>query len=257
MTGVGFSRTALLLGNEAMQRIQSAKVIIFGIGGVGSWAADALVRSGVQHLTIVDSDVVSPTNINRQLMATTLTVGRPKVEALREHLLTINPEAEIIPIRKAYRDDSADEFNLGKYGYVLDCIDSRHNKMLLIRRACESGATLFSSMGAALKLDPTRVRVAEFRDVYNDPFARILRKSLRREGHMPERKFLCVYSDEIGDNAGEAEEIGPGSEWDASKAKINGSIMPVTATFGLTLASLVIRDLAKREPTSPLSDNSL
>ena len=240
-----FSRTALLLGEEAMMRIQAAKVIIFGVGGVGSWCAEALVRSGIRHLTVVDSDVVSPSNINRQLMATTLTIGRPKVEALRDHLLTVNPEAGIIPIRKAYRDDSADSFDLGAYDYVIDCIDSRHNKMLLIRRACESSATLFSSMGAALKIDPTRVRVAEFRDVYNDPFARILRKSLRREGHMPERKFLCVYSDELLENAGNAPETASGSEWDTAKAQINGSMMPVTAAFGLTLASLVIKDLSR------------
>ena len=171
-------RARRLMGDEAMERIAKARVILFGVGGVGSWCAESLVRTGIRRLTIVDSDRVAPSNINRQLMATTETVGRVKVEALKERLLTINPYAEITAIEKIFTEATASEFQLEEYDFVIDAIDSLSDKMLLIEMACRTRAKLFSSMGAALKMDPTRIRVAEFWDVKGDPLARMLRKRL-------------------------------------------------------------------------------
>ncbi len=142
-------RTQLLLGDTAMDRIGQARVIIFGVGGVGSWCAESLVRSGVRHLTIVDSDRVCITNINRQLMATVETVGQVKVEALRARLLTINPTAEIEARQEIFSEETADRFDLGSYDYIIDAIDSLKDKVLLIEMACRTEACFFSSMGAA------------------------------------------------------------------------------------------------------------
>ena len=130
-----FNRTELLLGNETMERIRSKRVIIFGVGGVGSWCAECLVREGIEHLTLVDSDVVCITNCNRQLMATTKTIGQPKVEALRTRLFEINPEADIIALQKSYSEETANDFCLETYDYVIDAIDSLKDKISLIIKA--------------------------------------------------------------------------------------------------------------------------
>lgn len=257
------NRARLLLGDETMERIDRVRVIVFGIGGVGSWCAESLVRSGVRHLTIVDSDRVCITNINRQLMATTRTVGQVKVEALKEHLLTINPTAEIDARQQIFTAETAESFNIGDYDYIIDAIDSLKDKVLLIEMACRTKAKFFSSMGAALKIDPTRVKVAEFWRVEGCPLARALRQRFKRLKRCPERKFLCVYSDELLENKGSdttcgtekcmcpKATTGPGSaallnhEWCSSKAQINGSLMHITAMFGLTIAGLVLKDIAK------------
>jgi tRNA A37 threonylcarbamoyladenosine dehydratase len=145
-----FRRSELLLGSEAMARIARKRVIIFGVGGVGSWCAESLVRSGIHQLTIVDADSVSVTNINRQLMATTKTVGQVKVDALKERLLSINPEAEITALQQVFTEETAEEFHLEDYDYIIDAIDSLKDKVALILSACKTNAKLFSSMGAAL-----------------------------------------------------------------------------------------------------------
>ena len=137
-----------------MENVSKVKIILFGVGGVGGWCAEALIRSGVRHLTIVDADCVAESNINRQIMATTLTVGRPKVEVLRQRLLEINPEAEITALQKLYCEENADEFRLDDYDYVIDAIDSLKDKISLILRASERKGRLFSSMGAALWPQP-------------------------------------------------------------------------------------------------------
>lgn len=219
-----FSRTALLFGEAGVERLRSLRVIIFGVGGVGSWCAESLVRTGVGHLTMVDCDVVCDSNINRQLMATTRTVGRPKVEVMRERLLEINPEADITARQEVFSAETAGNFDLDAYDYVIDAIDSLRDKALLILRACESKACLFSSMGAARKLDPQRVKVTEFWKVEGDPLARTLRKRFKHEGVFPARKFQCVYSDE------------------RPTGEVGGTAAHVTAVFGLTLASRVIQD---------------
>ena len=236
-TKVMFQRAERLLGREAMERLGQQRVIIFGVGGVGSWCAESLVRTGIRHLTMVDFDRVSPTNINRQLMATTATVGQMKVEELRRRLLDINPEADIRAVTTPFNEETADSFELGSYDYVIDAIDSLADKARLILMTCETEARLFSSMGAALKCDPLRIRVAEFWKVEGDPLARALRRRFKHAGQFPQRKFQCVYSDELIPNRDEE------AAADIAVERGNGSLVHITAIFGFTLGSLVIRDV--------------
>ena len=224
-----FCRSELLLGSEAMSRIAEKRVIVFGVGGVGSWCAESLVRSGIKHLTIVDSDSVCVSNINRQLMATTKTVGQVKVDVLQERLLTINPAAEITALHQFFTAETADSFQLETYDYIIDAIDSLKDKALLILMATRTKAQFFSSMGAALKLDPTHIKVAEFWKIQGDPLARTLRKRFKHDGQYPERKFQCVYSDELIESQGTGK----------------GSLVHITAIFGFMLASLVVQDAVK------------
>jgi len=238
-----FRRAELLLGDEAMGRIAEKRVIIFGVGGVGSWCAESLIRSGIRRLTIVDSDRVSITNINRQLMATTKTVGQVKVDALKERLLTINPSAEITALQQVFTAESVSKFCLEEYDYVIDAIDSLKDKALLIlmatslppNRGDRGGTKFFSSMGAALKLDPTRIRIAEFWKVTGDPLARALRNRFKREKVFPKRKFQCVYSDELLENKMPVDPDDKG----------NGTIAHITAIFGFMLAGMVLQDAVK------------
>ena len=231
-----------LVGPLALEAFASVRVLLFGLGGVGSWCAEALVRSGVTRLTLVDSDRVNPSNVNRQLMALPATVGEPKTEALRKRLLSICPEAEINFVTEAFTDETAERFELGRYDYIVDAIDSLKDKAALIRHACATDAVFFSSLGAALKLDPTRVRVAPFAAVRGCPLGSALRKKMRREGTFPDKSFLCVYSDEVLPNLGVCDD----AEVDSRKAVINGSCVAVTGTFGFTLAGLVLQDLYGR-----------
>lgn len=247
-----FSRTSLLLGADVMQRLRDTRVIVFGVGGVGSWCAEALVRSGVGHLTMVDADTVAASNINRQVLATTATVGCVKVEVMRRRLLDIAPSADIRAVYSFYDDATAPDFALDDFDYVIDAIDSLRSKILLIRRAAASRATLFSSMGAARKTDPRRVDVAEFWKVHGCPLAACLRKAMR-QGERPARKFMCVFSDELVPNAGQpsaADNVArvhcADGERDTGKVHANGALVTVTATFGLTLASLVLDDVTRK-----------
>jgi tRNA A37 threonylcarbamoyladenosine dehydratase len=232
-----FRRNELLLGSETMERIAQKRVIIFGVGGVGSWCAESLVRSGISRLTIVDSDCVSVTNINRQLMATTKTVGQVKVDALKERLLSINPKAEITALQQVFSEETAESFQLDTYDYIIDAIDSLKDKATLILQACQQHAKLFSSMGAALKLDPTRIKVTEFWKVKGDPLARALRNRFKKDKTFPKRKFLCIYSDELLKNQMPVDPEDRG----------NGSIVHITAIFGLMLAGLVIQDITNQK----------
>ena len=238
-----FNRAELLLGAGVMARLASVRVILFGVGGVGSWCAEGLVRSGVTHLTIVDADCVAPSNINRQRMATVSTVGRPKVEVLREMLLDINPSASIETIQARFTEASAPDFSLDSYDYILDAIDALKDKASLILHATATPATFFSSMGAACKIDPTKVRVASFWDVRGCPLGAMLRKKLRKAGTLPAKDFLCVYDEELLPNRGADTALPEELKFD--KVAHNGSLVTVTATFGLTLASLLLQDLAK------------
>ena len=237
-----FHRAALLLGDDAMEHIGRQRVIIFGVGGVGSWCAEGLVRSGVRQLTIVDSDCVCASNINRQLMATTANIGHPKVEVLRERLLAINPSAEVVALQKVFCEGTADEFRLDDYDFIIDAIDSLKDKALLILMATATQAHFFSSMGAALKMDPSRIRVTEFWKVTGDPLARALRHRFKRNHCFPQRKFKCVYSDELLKNR----DVATGEEG----TRVNGSLVHITAIFGLTLASMVIREISSM-PLAP------
>lgn len=227
-----FSRVELLLGAEALERLRNLRVIVFGVGGVGSWCAEALVRTGVGSLTLVDMDCVAPSNVNRQMPATTATIGQPKVDAMRRRLLEINPDAQIMARCERFTADTADSFNLGDYDWIVDAIDSVADKAELILRATSLGPStrLVSSMGAARKTDPLRVRVDEFTKVRGCPLAAALRSRFKRIGRYPRRKFRCVYSDEVLP----APPSGP-----------NGSLMQITAVWGLVLASQIINTTTK------------
>ena len=258
-----FNRLTLLLGTETMDVVARQRVIIFGVGGVGSWCAESLVRSGIRHLTLVDSDCVCITNINRQLQATTRTVGKVKVEVLKERLLDINPKAEINAIQEIYSAENAASFQLDTYDYIIDAIDSLKDKVHLILQATRCKGKFFSAMGAALKMDPTKVQVAEFWQVQGCPLARAIRKRFKRDGTFPQRKFLCVYSKELLSNKGPASAcgttacmcpkfpVGEGTsklanhEWCSSKAQINGTTAHITAIFGFTIAGLVMQDICQ------------
>ena len=257
-----FKRTELLLGNDLMAKIGNARVIIFGVGGVGSWCAESLIRSGIKYLTVVDSDRICLTNINRQLMATMQTVGQVKVEALKKRLLEINPKAEITAIQQIYSESAAGTFQIGSYDYIIDAIDSLTNKAHLIREACKTDAVFFSSMGAALKMDPLKIQVSEFWKVKGCPLAAALRRKFKKS-EKPARKFQCVYSEELLQNRGASSSCGtenclcpkskeaPGNpdlanhEWCSTKARINGTVAHTTAIFGFTLAGLVIQSIQK------------
>lgn len=234
--GSTFGRTELLIGSDAMRRISGKRVILFGVGGVGSWCAEALIRSGFRHLTMVDFDRVNQSNINRQLPATQATIGQPKVEVMRKRLLEINPDADIVAREEMYTAETAGTYNLEEYDYVIDAIDSVADKALLICRACDAaaaGTRLFSSMGAALKTDPSRIAVAEFWKVRGCRLAAALRHRFKRSGQFPGHRFKCVYSDELVPNS---------IQQPQSRKPVNGTLMHITAIFGLTLASLVIDD---------------
>ena len=240
-----FNRAELLLGADGMERLASVRVILFGVGGVGSWCAEGLIRSGVTHLTLVDADRVAPSNINRQRMATVDTVGLSKVDALRDQLLAINPEADIRTIHARFTDDTAASFELASYDYIIDAIDALKDKAALILHATATPATFFSSMGAACKVDPTRIRVASFWDVRGCPLGSMLRKKLRKANTLPAKDFLCVYDDELLPNLGTPTALPEELKFD--KVSHNGSLAHITAIFGFTLSGLVIKHIYNQD----------
>jgi len=206
-----------------MARLKAAHVLVVGVGGVGSWCAEALVRSGLGAITLVDDDVVAESNLNRQCPATVAALGRAKVEAMRERLLAIVPAAVVTAVRARY-PVAASDFDLGRYDFAVDAIDSVKSKAELVLAASEAGVPLVSSMGAALRLDPTRVRVTRFEKVEGDGLARALRRRFKELGRFPMHKFDCVWSDEPPLSRPE-----------------RGSLMTVTAAFGMALASRVLK----------------
>lgn len=235
-TAETLQRTRLLVGDEAMDRLAATRVILFGVGGVGSWCAEALVRTGVGHLTIVDFDDVALSNVNRQLPATTRTVGRKKVDVMRERLLAINPEADIRALARRYTPQDAGQFALADHDYVIDAIDSVPDKAhLLLTASATEGVTVFAAMGAARKTDIRRIEVAEFWKVRGCPLARALRNHFKATGQRPARPVRCVYSEERADNLGSCED-----------STHNGTLAHAVGAFGLMLAQLVIDDVRSR-----------
>lgn len=225
-----FSRSEALLGAETMSRLAQKRIILFGVGGVGSWCAESLVRTGLTHLTIVDDDTVQPSNINRQLPATRETLGQLKVEVLRERLFSINPDAEITAITERYTETSNIKSRLSTFDIVIDAIDSVNDKADLLIAATQAGCKVYSSMGAALRLDPACIRVSAFDRVTGDSLARALRQRFKKIGQWPVHAIRCVWS---GEQPVHRSDMG---------SLPKGSLMPVTATFGCALASLVIKD---------------
>ena len=246
-----FSRTELLLGEVAMERLKQSKVAIFGVGGVGSWAAEALVRSGVGRFVLVDDDRICLTNLNRQLHATRSTVGQVKVEAMKARMLEINPAAHIHLHQRFYGPGLADELIEPDCDYIIDCIDTVTCKLDLVIEAGKRGIPIISCMGAGNKLDPTRFEVADISKTTMCPLARTMRKELRKRGV---RTLKVVYSREEviapilseGASCVNACICPKGTERSCTtRRQIPGSIAFVPAVAGLILAGEVIKDLVK------------
>lgn len=245
-----FSRTQLLLGEEAMDKLKNATVAVFGIGGVGSYAAEALARSGVGKLELFDDDKVCLTNINRQLIATRKTIGKQKIEVMRDRILEINPNAEVVLHQCFYTSENADEFDFTKYTYIIDAIDTVSSKLELIVRAEKAGVPVISCMGAGNKLDPTRFEVADIYSTSVCPLARVMRKELKVRGI---KQLKVVYSKEPPITPLEDMSIScrahcvcpPGTQRKCTiRRAIPGSISFVPSVAGLILAGEVIKDIA-------------
>ena len=238
-----FSRTRMLLGDDAMARLAAARVAVFGVGGVGGYVVEALARSGVGALELIDDDTVSLTNINRQIIALHSTVGMPKVDAARARVLDICPQTQVIAHRAFFTPETAAQFDFTQYSYVVDAIDTVSGKIELAVRAHAAGVPILSCMGAGNKLDPTAFEVTDISKTSVDPLARVMRRELRRRGI---EHLTVVYSKEP------ARTPLPAPDVEAEKGKrrsVPASNAFVPAVAGLIAASKVIRDLAECENT--------
>ncbi|MCK4502362.1 MAG: tRNA threonylcarbamoyladenosine dehydratase [Desulfuromonadales bacterium] len=228
-----FNRLQLLTGSAGLERLQNASVAVFGIGGVGGYAVEALVRGGVGKLTLVDPDNICVTNINRQIQALDDTIGQAKVVVMAKRCRAINPAVEIVVENRSYRADTSDELLLPRFDYVLDCIDNITDKLHLLQRCHELGLPIISSMGAANKLDPTQIAVADIAATKKCRLARTIRKELRQRGVA--QGIKVVYS---------TEEFRPLTGTDASERKpVLGSSSYLPPLFGLTMAGVVMQTL--------------
>ena len=230
-----FSRTRMLLGDAAMDRLKQARVVVFGIGGVGGHVVEALVRSGVGALDLVDSDRVALSNLNRQIIATRDTLGMLKVEAAKARVLSINPACQVRTFPLFYLPETADMFDFSQYDYVVDAIDTVAGKLQLIEAAQAAGVPVISSMGAGNKLDPTAFRVADISKTSVCPLARVMRRELKKRGI---DYVKVVYSTEPALSPAPAEE-------ETNRRTTPGSTAFVPAAAGLVLAGEVIKDLIK------------
>lgn len=232
-----FSRLQLLVGVDGLEKLQAASVAVFGIGGVGSYAVEALTRAGIGKLTLIDFDDVCITNINRQIHALDSTVGRAKVEVLAERCLAINPQLQVVPIQEFYCAENSSELLAPKFDYVLDCIDSITAKLHLLQSCYQQELPLVSSMGAANKLDPSQVQVADLAKTKKCRLARIIRKELRKRGI--KQGIKVVFS---------TEEFRPLNDRNADERKpLLGSSSYLPPIFGLTMAGEVIQALLEEQ----------
>ena len=220
----------MLLGQEAMQRLAKCRVAVVGVGGVGGYVVEVLARSGVGAIDVVDNDLIAASNVNRQIIALSTNVGQPKVDAIQERILAINPDCRVTTWQMFYLPANAHELDLSVYDYVVDCIDTVAAKMELIRQCKRLDVPIICSMGAANKYDSTAVRVTDITHTRMDPLAKTLRKRLRREGI---NHFKCVYSPEVP----RVPAVGDDGN------RIPASVAWVPAAFGLALGSEVIADL--------------
>lgn len=239
-----FSRTELLLGKENMERLKNARVAVFGIGGVGGHAVEALARSGVGALDLIDNDKVSLTNLNRQMIAAHSTLGQYKVDAARARILDINPDAKVCTYRTFYMPDTAEEFDFGRYDYIVDAIDTVTGKLALVQQAERSHVPIISSMGAGNKLDPTAFQVADITETSVCPLAKVMRRELKKKGI---RHLKVVYSREKPVCLPENTELCLEEEAPGSRRAIPGSIAFVPSVVGLIIAGEVIKDLTIRK----------
>ena len=236
-----FSRTQLLFGQEAMEKLKGSRVAVFGIGGVGGYCVEALARSGVGTLDLIDDDTVNITNLNRQIIATHSTLGMDKVDAAKERVLSINPGAVVHTHKTFYLPETAGEFDFTRYDYVVDAIDTVTGKLMLVQAAKEAGTRIISCMGTGNKLDPTAFEVADISKTSVCPLARIMRKELGKRGI---KHLKVVYSKELTLTPAPAEE----EDSAHPKRQTPGSNAFVPAVAGLILAGEVVKDLAGITP---------
>lgn len=229
-----FVRTGLLLGESGLHKLETSRVILFGVGGVGGYVAEALARSGVGHIALVDKDVVSESNINRQIIATTKTIGRAKTEVMQERIADINPEAVVEVYNCFYLPDTAEQFDFTKYDYVVDAVDNVTAKIELVLRAKEAGTPIIASMGAGNKLEPARFEVADIYQTSVCPLAKVMRRELKKRGV---KKLKVVYSKE--------EPIKNDAPGEDGRRSTPGSVAFVPSVAGLIIAGEVIRDLCE------------
>ncbi|SHE83700.1 tRNA threonylcarbamoyladenosine dehydratase [Caloramator proteoclasticus] len=233
-----FSRTELLIGREALEKLKNSKVAVFGVGGVGSFAVEALARGGVGSLVLIDKDDICITNINRQIHATTKTVGRPKVEVMAERIKDINPSCQVITYKTFYNKDTAEELLKDDYDYVIDAIDTVSSKIDLVVRCKEKNIPIISSMGAGNKLDPTKFEVSDIYKTSVCPLAKVMRSELKKRGV---KDLKVVYSRETPIRRNNNEQIE-----EKQRKQIPASISFVPSVVGLIIAGEVIKDIINR-----------
>ena len=230
-----FSRFELLIGEEKLQQLQNSHVLVFGVGGVGGYVVEALVRSGIGHITIVDNDEVSLTNLNRQIIATRETIGKKKVEVMKERILSINPDCLVTGLEMFYLPENADTIDLTKYDYVVDAIDTITSKIELAMRCEKLNVPLISSMGTGNKLNPAMLEVSDIYKTSVCPLAKVMRKELKTRGV---KHLKVVYSKELPIKPRQSKEP-------TNKRTVPGSSAFVPSSAGLLIASEVIKDLLK------------
>jgi len=235
-----YSRTRFLLGDDAMQKLKNAHVAVFGLGGVGGYVAEALARSGVGALTLVDHDTISLSNINRQILATRDTVGMAKVDAAAARITAINPEIRVIAKKIFYLPETADQFDFTAYDYVVDAIDTVTGKLMLVQAAQAAGTPIISSMGTGNKLDPTAFRVGDISQTRVCPLARIIRKECKKRGIT---KLKVVWSEEDPIDCTLAPDDPAWAELPEGRNALPGSVCFVPAAAGMVIAGAVIKDL--------------
>lgn len=235
-----FSRTALLLGDEGMKKLKNARVAVFGLGGVGGYVVEALARSGVGALELIDHDTISTTNLNRQLLATAQTVGQSKAEAAKDRVLSINPAAQVTARQEFFGPNTAEDFDFSKYTYVVDAIDTVTGKLALVTAAQTAGVPIISCMGTGNKLDPTKFQIADITKTSVCPLARIMRKECAKRG-IRHLKVLFSTEDPIACSADAltSEELPEG------RRALPGSVAFVPSVAGLIIAGEVIKDIIK------------
>lgn len=240
-----FSRTELLIGKEGMERLSNSRIAVFGVGGVGGYAVEALARSGVGELDLIDNDQVALTNLNRQIIATTKTLGKDKVDVAKERVLEINPSAKVNIYKTFYLPETKDQFDFTKYDYVVDAIDTVSGKISLVVQAQEAGTPIISSMGAGNKLDPTAFQVADIYKTSVCPLAKVMRRELKKRGI---KKLKVVYSEEKPITP--EQNIEMEKEEQLQRRQVPGSVAFVPSVVGLIIAGEVIKDLIKRTKLS-------
>lgn len=244
-----FSRTQLLLGGEAMKKLSESRVAVFGVGGVGGYACEALVRSGVGHFDLIDDDKVCLTNLNRQIIATRMTVGKYKTDVMKERMLEINPEVDVTIHKCFFLPENADEFPFSEYDYVIDAVDTVTAKLELVMKCMELNVPIISSMGAGNKLDASAFRVADIYKTKMCPLAKVMRRELKKRGV---KKLKVVYSEEKPTRPIEDMSVScrtncicpPGAAHKCTERRdIPGSVAFVPSVAGLIIAGEVVKDL--------------